>query len=80
MAFLTVHPKPAAVLITAAAAFTLAACGQAEEESSYEVDAEDLGGGELQVADPDPDAVPVTLPRTEMTNAPPQETEPTAEE
>ena len=80
MAFLTVHSKSAAALFAAAAAFTLSACGQAEEESRYEADAEDLSGGDLQVADPDPDAVPVTVPKTEMTNAPPQEAEPTAEE
>lgn len=57
----------------AALALPLAACGGTEEETNYEVDAEDLSGSELQVADPDPDAVPVDLPETEMTNAPQEE-------
>lgn len=76
----TINSRAAGALFCATAALTLAACGQAEEEATYEVDAEDLSGGELQVADPDPDAVPVEVPETEMTNAPPQEGEPTAEE
>jgi len=38
------------------------------------------GASFAQVADPDPDAVPVDVPETEMTNAPPQEGEPTPEE
>lgn len=52
-----------------AAALALAACG-AKEETTYEADAEDVGGGELIVTEQDPDAVPVDTPDTPMTNAP----------
>lgn len=58
------------LLVPAALALALAAC--AEEEPTYEADAEDLSGGELQVADPDAEGVPVDLPETEMTNVPPE--------
>jgi len=53
-------PLPAALL------FALAACGEAEEPT-YETDVVDESGGELIVNEPDPDAVPVDLPETEMT-------------
>lgn len=76
----TINSRAAGALVGAVAALTLAACDQAEEETSYEVDAVDLSGGELQVSDPEPEAVPVTVPQTEMTNAPPPEGEPTPAE
>lgn len=53
------------------AALALAACGAEPEEKSYEVDATDVAGGELQVTETDPGAVPVEVPETEMTNVPP---------
>ena len=53
-----------------AAALTVAACSQAQEEKSYETDVVDESGGELIVTQPDPDAVEVDLPETEMTNVP----------
>lgn len=80
MTLRTINSRAAGVLFCATAALALVACGETEEETTYEVDAEDLSGGELQVADPDPDAVAVDVPETEMTNAPPQEGEPTPAE
>ena len=80
MIFSTICSRTAGALVCATAALTLVACGQAEEETTYAVDAVDESGGELQVADPDPDTVPVGIPKTEMTNAPPQEGEPTTAE
>ena len=80
MTLRTINARAAGALFYATAALALPACGETEEETTYEADAVDLSGGELQVADPDPDAVPVDLPETEMTNAPPQDGEPTAEE
>lgn len=57
-----------------AAAVTLAlglgACGGAEEETTYEPAVEDLSGGDLQMADPEAEGVPVDLPEAEMTNVP----------
>lgn len=53
-----------------AAAFALAACGGEPEQTTYETDATDVGGGELIVSEPDPDAVPVDTPDTPMTNVP----------
>lgn len=55
-----------------AAAMALAACADTEE-TTYEVDATDVGGGELIVREEDPDAIPVELPETPMTNVPPGE-------
>lgn len=55
----------------ATAALALAACSAETEETTYEVDAEDVGGGELQVADPQPGEVPVDLPETPMKNVDP---------
>lgn len=80
MAVRTINSRAAGALLCAAAALALAACDQAKDETTYEADAEDLGGGELQVADPDPDAVPVDVPETEMTNVPLQEGEPAPEQ
>lgn len=51
-------------------ALALSACAPEEEESTYEVGVEDVGGGELQVADPQPGEVPVDLPETPMKNVP----------
>lgn len=64
------HRARLAALPAAAVLLALAACAPEAEEKTYEVDAEDVGGGELQVADPDPEAVPVELPETPMTNVP----------
>lgn len=64
----------ARTLLPLGAALALVACGEAEE-TTYEADAEDLSGGELQVADPDAEGVEVDLPETEMTNASQEEIE-----
>ena len=64
------HRARLAALPAVALLLALAACAPEAEEKTYEVGAEDVGGGELQVADPDPDAVPVELPETPMTNVP----------
>jgi len=53
-----------------ALALVLCACGSAEDETTYEPAVEDLSGGELQMADPDAEGVPVDLPEAEMTNVP----------
>ncbi|GAB5348478.1 hypothetical protein [Alteriqipengyuania sp. 357] len=53
-------------------AVMLTACS-AQEEKTYEVDATDESGGELIVADENPEGVAVDLPETEMTNVPPEE-------
>lgn len=55
--------------LATAAALSVAACNQAEDKT-YETDVVDESGGELIVTQPDPDAVPVDLPETEMTNVP----------
>jgi uncharacterized lipoprotein YehR (DUF1307 family) len=57
---------PAALVISLA----LAACSAEQEDKNYEVGVEDVGGGELQVADPQPDDVDVDLPETPMKNVP----------
>ncbi len=59
----------ARLLAPAALALSLAACGE-QEETTYEPDAVDLSGGELQMADPEAEGVPVDLPQAEMTNVP----------
>jgi uncharacterized protein GlcG (DUF336 family) len=61
------HPR---ITLAMVAALAVAACNQAQEEKSYEADVVDESGGELIVTQPDPDAVPVDLPETEMTNVP----------
>lgn len=60
-----------ATLTLACPALALAACApEAEEDTTYEVGVEDVGGGELQVADPQPGEIPVDLPETPMKNVP----------
>lgn len=60
----------ARTILPLGAALALAACGGAEEEDvDYEVEAQDLSGGELIARDPNEEAVPVDLPETEMTMA-----------
>lgn len=59
-----------ALTLTLAASFALAACGGEPEETTYEADATDVGGGELIVTEEDPAAVPVDTPDTPMTNVP----------
>lgn len=55
--------------LSAALAFTLAACGQSDdEEMTVEPGVEDVGGGELIVTEDDPNAVDVNLPETPMVN------------
>ncbi|QZH75922.1 MAG: hypothetical protein JY451_04910 [Erythrobacter sp.] len=61
------------VLALAVLALPLAACGESEENTAYEADVEDLGGGEIQVREPVEGEVPVDLPETEMTSVPPEE-------
>ena len=61
-----------------AAALALAACGESED-TAYEVDATDEGGGELIVAEQQPDAVEVDTPDTPMTNVPEEDAEVPAE-
>lgn len=67
------HPAAKALLpLSAAFALSLSACGQAgEEKETYKAGVEDVGGGELIVSEPDPNAVPVDLPETPMTPVPP---------
>ena len=60
----------ARILLPCAAALSLAACGQDDSDATYEVGVEDQSGGELIVSTPDPNAIPVTLPETPMTNVP----------
>ena len=62
--------RHAALTLTLAASFGLAACGGEPEETTYEADATDVGGGELIVTEEDPAAVPVDTPDTPMTNVP----------
>jgi hypothetical protein len=57
-----------------AAALALAACAEAED-TTYEVDATDEGGGELIVTKQQPDAVEVDTPDTPMTNVPEEDAE-----
>lgn len=66
--------KETGLTLTLVATLAVAACNQAQERS-YEVDATDEGGGELIVSDVDPNAVPVELPKVEMTNVPAEEAE-----
>ena len=64
--FTTIFAAKALLPLPAALLFALAACGEAEEPT-YETDVVDESGGELIVNEPDPNAVPVTIPETEMT-------------
>jgi ABC-type Fe3+-hydroxamate transport system substrate-binding protein len=61
-----------------AAALALAACAEAED-TTYEVDATDEGGGELIVTEQQPEAVEVDTPDTPMTNVPEEDAEVPAE-
>ena len=61
-----------------AAALALAACAE-PEDTAYEVDATDEGGGELIVAEQQPEAVEVDTPDTPMTNVPEEDAEVPAE-
>ena len=56
----------------------LAACAESED-TTYEVDATDEGGGELIVTEQQPDAVEVDTPDTPMTNVPEEDAEVPAE-
>lgn len=56
--------------IAAVIAIALTACSGDSEDKSYRVGVEDVGGGELQVADPQPGDVEVDLPETPMKNVP----------
>lgn len=58
-------------------ALALAACAGEEEETAYEVGAEDLSGGDLQVREPKEGEVPVDVPEVEMTSVPAEEAEAT---
>ena len=69
----------ARLLLPLGAALALAACGSDADDTTMTTDTVDESGGELQVTQPDPDAVPVDLPETEMTNAPAEEATPAAE-
>jgi hypothetical protein len=61
----------AQTLIPCIAALALAGCGGQDDGSeTYKTDVEDRSGGELIVATPDPNAVPVRLPETPMTPVP----------
>ena len=66
-------PFKALVPVLALPALALGGCAAEEEDTSYEVGVEDVGGGELQVADPQPGEVPVELPETPMINVPTEE-------
>ena len=68
-----------AAALPLAAAFALSACGEAED-TTYEVDATDEGGGELIVTEEVPGAVEVDTPDTPMTNVPEDGTEPAGDE
>jgi hypothetical protein len=67
-----------AVVILALLAWQFGLFGRAgvEEatEPTYEAGVTDIGGGDLIVTEPDPDAVQVELPETPMTPVPPTET------
>ena len=60
----------ARTLLPLGAAMALAACGGAEEEATYEVDAVDKSGGEFTVREADEPGVEVDVPETEMTPVP----------
>ena len=55
-------------LLAGAGLLGLAACQQPKEE--YSTDVVDKSGGDLVVEEADPNAVPVDVPDTEMTNVP----------
>lgn len=58
--------------LSTAFVLSLSGCNQgAEEKETHEAGVEDVGGGELIVSEPDPNAPPVDLPETPMTPVPP---------
>lgn len=63
----------AAMPLAGALAFTTAACDSEPETVNLEADVDESSTGEFVVEPEDPNAVPVDLPETEMTNAPPEE-------
>ena len=63
-----------AIPATAIIAIALTACGAESDDKSYEVGGEDVGGGELQVADPQPGEIEGDLPETPMKNVPAEDT------
>ncbi|MFL0354892.1 hypothetical protein ACI5KX_00315 [Erythrobacter sp. GH1-10] len=62
--------SPIAFPAAAVLALAVAACSGEEEQKTYEVGAEDVGGGELIAREADPDEVEVDLPETPMTPVP----------
>lgn len=62
--------KPITILGTTLT-LALTGCSGEAEERSYEVRAEDEGGGELIATPADAEGVDVELPETEMTPVPP---------
>lgn len=70
MTLLKVAVPALAISTLTISTLALAACAQEEEEKTYEVGVEDISGGELQVADPQPGDVQVNLPETPMKNVP----------
>ena len=56
--------------------FGIFGTGQEDVEPTYEAGVTDVGGGELIVSDAAPEAVPVDVPDTPMTNVPPGEESP----
>jgi hypothetical protein len=58
---------------TAILALALAACNGEGDQVSYDVQAEDQGGGELIARPADAEGVEVDLPDTPMTPVPPEE-------
>lgn len=62
--------KKVAIPATTIIALALSACAAEPEDKEYGVGVEDVGGGELQVADPQPGEIEVDLPETPMKNVP----------
>lgn len=61
-------------------ALVLTACASEPEEKEYGVGVEDVSGGELQVADPQPGEIEVDLPETPMKNVPAEAEEASGED
>ena len=62
--------KPVILTASLVAALALAGCQAEETETSLEVDATDMSGGELIATPADEEAVAVDLPETPMTPEP----------
>ena len=56
--------------------FGIFGTGQEDVEPTYEAGVTDVGGGVMIFSDEDPEAVPVDVPDTPMTNVPPGEESP----